>query len=555
MENQILNLLIEQLRPALVGDCVAGAYAAREGVVLLMERSPLFFCLRRELPILMAREQAEARQSSAAYGTIAARLRERLNGAALASVEKEPPDRLITFRFEHPERGGSLLYFAAIPRRVDLVLTDSGNKTIAALEAIVGEVYKPPSPPPGKVDLYGASKEELRKALGEISAAGELSKSARRIIKGVGTELSDELAARLETGIDDALEFLEGLRKGRFKAGLFAKTAGDDSSLLLLPGTYRHFAGEPVELFEDANDAAEILFRKRMRAAALEEESSAIAGALKKQLRRLKQLISNLKDDLTRSEKETSLGELGDLILINLSGIRKGLESIEVEDVHKEGGGRVTIALDPALDPADNAKRYYKRARKAKRAAVSIWKRLEELEGEQSELEGLDKEFDGLRGSADLKGLRALRGRLVEKGWLAAGPRKRGTEPIKPGRRFISSDGLEIVVGRNNRDNEAVTFGIGKEYDFWFHTAGYAGSHVLVRNPQRLKNLPPATMAEAASIAAYYSKARQSRNVQVHWTERRFLKKAKGGEPGKVLLTSYRSTMADPEIPKTVRVP
>jgi predicted ribosome quality control (RQC) complex YloA/Tae2 family protein len=554
MENQVLNLLVKRLGSALVGSRVTGAYAAREGVVLSLESSPLFLCLRKELPLLMAREQAEARQPSAAYGTMAARMRDRLADAALAAVEKDPSDRLVVFRFQHPERGVSLLHFVAIPRRVDLVLTGTERKTIAGLEAPVGEAYTPPAAPPGELDFHSAGPEELRAAMTAIAAAEDRGKAARRLLKGAGPELAAELAALLEADSERALELLLELRELRFQAGIFSSSPGDESALILLPGVYRHFAGEPLELFEDPNDAAEVLFRKRMRATALAVETTTISSMLKKRRKRLEQLISNLAGDLVRSEREIGSGALGDLILANLRSIKRGVASVEVDDIFK-GEGRIVIELDPALEPPANAERYYKRARKAKRAARSIRKRLAELEGERSELADLERRLDESRQVEDLKGLRALHGRLVEIGWLAPARRKRGKVVSQPGRRFISSDGLEIVVGRNNRDNEAVTFGIGKEYDFWFHSAGYAGSHVLVRNPKRLKQLPPATMAEAASIAAYYSKARQSRNVQVHWTERRFLKKAKGGDPGKVLLTSYRAVTADPEIPPTVRVP
>jgi len=388
-----------------------------------------------------------------------------------------------------------------------------------------------------------------------------------------------ELAARLEEGFEDALDLIARLRELKFRAALFLPEPDDDSSLVILPDIYRHVAGGTVEPFADPNEAADIFFRRRMRAAAVNELESEIGSALRSRSKRLRRLCANLERDL---------------ILANIGSISRGAREAEVEDIFKGDGSRITISLDPALDPPANAERYYKRARKARRALESVKGRLEEvsselddrraLESVKGRLEVVSAELDELAafedrqksaraGGGDLKTLRRLQSELVERGWLTQIQKKKrkvalppgrrfissdGLEIVvgrvtPPGRRFISSDGLEIVVGRNNKDNEVVTFTVGRDNDFWFHAAGYAGSHVLVRNTSRLQQPPPATLAQAASLAAYYSKARQSRNVQVHWTERRFLKKVKGGAPGKVLLTSYRSTTANPEIPAAVR--
>lgn len=536
-----------------MGDRVGEVYAARDGVVVRMISSHLFFCLRPDLPLLMAREQAEARQPSPVFGTLAARMRSMLEKAELTAIEKVPSDRLLTFRFKLPEGEESLLFFLAVPNRVDLVLAGAEGIVIAGFNADPGEPYLPPSPPPGEFDIYEPATEKLKAFLEKISGDDNPEKSIKAGIKGAGPQLAAEIVTRLEDSVETAMEFLEELRELRFRAGIFSPETGDETSLLLLPDNYRVDVIEPPELFDDPNDAADIFFRKRMRAAAFALELSQINSVLKQRSNRLKKLASNLQNDLKKNEKETDIDQLGNLILANIGRMGRGLDKIEVEDIYKGDGSMLSIDLDPALDPAANAKRYYKRARKARRAVGSISDRLAELDGELSDLAKIEGQSAACQDSSDLKGIRALRKQLTDRGWITQRQRKREKIVAKPGRRFLSSDGLEIVIGRNNRDNEKVTFGVGKDNDFWFHTAGYGGSHVLVRNTHKLERLPAATMAEAASLAAYYSKARQSRNVQVHWTERRFLKKVRGGEPGKVLLTSYRSLTADPDIPQSVR--
>ena len=556
MDNQVLNLLADRLRKSHLGARLEEACAAREGVVLRLDAGPLFFSLRQELPLLMARPQGEAKHPDPAAAGLVLRLRARLSGAKLTAVEKEPSDRLVRLRFEGTGGEVSIIHYLPVPHRVELVLTDADLRTLAGSGYEKDEEYLPPPPPGGEVDFHTAEENELREALEKIGSDDSPADSARRVLRGADANLAAELAARLEEGVDSAVGFLFELRELRFEAALFSPAEDGDIALQLLPGCYRGESSEAPETFDDPNDAADIYYRRRMRAFAVAEVKTEIGTAVSRSMKRLRRLQKNLQADLRSSEEESEIGRRGDLILANIGSIRRGIASVEVEDIYKGDGSRITIELDPKLDPAANADRYYKRARKARRAQDSVSERIVEVGGELETLSEFEERCKlAGEGEGDLKVLRALRDEMVRHGWLTQRQKKERKIALPPGRRFLSSDGLEIIVGRNSRDNEVVTFKVGKENDFWMHAAGYSGSHVVIRNPRKLQEPPPATLAQAASIAAYYSKARQSSNVQVNWSLRRFVKKAKGGEPGAVLLTSYSSVIADPEIPAAVRTP
>lgn len=122
-------------------------------------------------------------------------------------------------------------------------------------------------------------------------------------------------------------------------------------------------------------------------------------------------------------------------------------------------------------------------------------------------------------------------------------------------RRFLSSDGLDILVGKAASDNDHLTFKIASQDDFWLHVAGTPGSHVILRNPQHLERPPKASLQEAANLAAFYSKSRDGGRVSVHYTQRRFVSKPSGSPAGQVLLKQFKSVSASPKDHLTEEIP
>jgi len=373
MDNPILNLLVDRLRPLVCGRAILGAAAARAGVTLDLDAGeevplPFFFSLHPALPLPVVGDRRADRRSR--FAPLAARLQQHLRGAAVAAVDKEPGDRVVRFRL-----GGDVpleLVYVAIPRRCDLVLLDPDGGILARARGPLGGRYAPPPPPPGELDLFTAGEGELEEALQSAADSGDAESVLLRTLRGADARLRAEIATRLEDSPGAALAFVRDLKGLRFKAALHRMAAGDDRTLLLLPDSYRLVGGERVGLFEDPNEAARALLRLRLRAEAVAELRSEIGEALKREQRRRRRLRSNLERDLLASEQRAKLGALGDLILANLHAIRRGDSAVEVEDILAGDGSRVVIELDPSIDPAANADRYYRRARKAKRAVACL---------------------------------------------------------------------------------------------------------------------------------------------------------------------------------------
>jgi predicted ribosome quality control (RQC) complex YloA/Tae2 family protein len=133
--------------------------------------------------------------------------------------------------------------------------------------------------------------------------------------------------------------------------------------------------------------------------------------------------------------------------------------------------------------------------------------------------------------------------RLREKGITTSNTR---ALQRKVARLFVSSEGMEILVGKSSRDNDTLTQRIAKADDFWFHVAGYSGSHVVLRNPKKLGAPPQQSLLEAARLAAYFSQARNAPKVEVHYSRRKYVSKPRGGKPGLMQLKAYKSVMVRP---------
>jgi predicted ribosome quality control (RQC) complex YloA/Tae2 family protein len=222
--------------------------------------------------------------------------------------------------------------------------------------------------------------------------------------------------------------------------------------------------------------------------------------------------------------------------------------------------GEVDIPLVPELSIVENANRYHRLYRKAGRSIPQINERLRTLEPEIAELqreqERLLKAHSGTPSAAGRTNNVRRRGYtgkvhkpavLGDQSALRSGAE---TQVRRTAKVFRSSEGMEILVGNNSKDNDTLTLKVARSEDFWLHVAGYGGSHVVLRNPEKLPAAPKQSLLEAAQLAAYFSQARNAPKVEVHYTQKKFVSKPKGAKAGLVRLKEYKSISARPQLLK-----
>ena len=276
----------------------------------------------------------------------------------------------------------------------------------------------------------------------------------------------------------------------------------------------------------------------RVEAASVIEAMRATrARFLRQSMKKLRHRIEAWHEDLAKAEKYKPYARYGELIKANLGTIRKGQTNVTLVDYFDEALPNLTIPLDQAKTPQGNMDDYFRKYRKHLAAERELLPRIEtgqkELDLLQAELTAIEQrtwqapdEPNPIRHRKNIT--RACR----EKG--------RQDQRQGPFRRFTSSDGLAIYVGRNARENDDLTFGLAKSDDLWFHARGMPGSHVVVR-VEKGSDPPPDTIRDAATLALLYSDLKKSGKGEIVYTRRKWVKKAKGQAPGAVTITQEKS--------------
>jgi predicted ribosome quality control (RQC) complex YloA/Tae2 family protein len=280
----------------------------------------------------------------------------------------------------------------------------------------------------------------------------------------------------------------------------------------------------------------ETLYRERETElsylAQLRARESVLRRTLKKHLRRM----AALSRDLEQAAKYEPYARYGELLKANLGSLKKGLTSVTVVDYYDETLPELTIPLDPTKAPQANMDAYFAKYRKFVSAQREIAPRLAAIETEVQQVQTeLDTIKHGTWQAPAGDGASAPQWTKPTSRRRAAGEERRG-----PFRRFISSDGHHIFVGRNARENDELTFGLAKSDDLWLHAQGAPGSHVVVRL-EKGTDPPPETLRDAATLALLYSDLKKSGKGEVIYTRRKWVRKAKGQAPGAVTVTQEKA--------------
>ncbi len=267
-----------------------------------------------------------------------------------------------------------------------------------------------------------------------------------------------------------------------------------------------------------------------------------LASVVNKAAARAERRREAVAKDVAGAEKGDDHRMAGELLLANKHLITKGQERAELPGYD---GKPVSIPLDPSRSPAENAKRYFQRYKKAKAGLAVMQERLGEARDETAFLGTVREDLEA---AEDREGLLAVRSLLKQRGYVREGPGavsgKRAA--ASPPFRTVEYEGWHILVGKSSAGNDYITMKLARPDDLWLHAEGLPGSHVVVRNPGK-RDIPDGVLRKAASLAAYYSKGKGSAKIPVAYTRAALVKKPKGAAQGAVVLTERRSIMAVPE--------
>ena len=487
-------------------------------------------------------------------------LRKHLTGGRLTALEQPEMERLYLMRFACLDELGvpseKTLAVEMLGRAANLILIDGDGRIIDCLRRIDAEqsakrqllpgLYYTLPPKPEKPDFFRLNAQELddllRSADGSkpgdlwlISATAGLSPLLARelVYRAAGT--SDSPVSSLSG--DAILESLKSIR-GAFRPVLMRR--GEKPADLYC--TYLRQYGNALvqEEYPDYSALLDALYTERERLERQNQRSQAMVKLVRTRRDRAARKLTLRTEEQQATAKRDTWRQWGDLIKANLYRMNRGQRELEAENFYAEEGEKIRIPLDPKLSPQQNAARYYKLYAKAKNAEKVLADQIRDAEDEVQYLESVLEELGLAAGERDLA---EIRRELTEQGYLRENGGKRKKQPVPQPMRYVSSSGALILVGRNNLQNDLLTLRHADKHSVWLHAQKTHGAHVVA-----VCDLQDGeTIREAAMLAAWYSKARESANVAVDYTQVRWVRKPAGARPGMVVYTNYKTLFVTPE--------
>lgn len=493
-------------------------------------------------------------------------LRKHLEEGRITRISQRELDRVIELEISLLGRGSQIITKQLIVeltgKNANLIFTENGRildclKHIpAALNSVrvmqPGAEYLPPPAQKGLPVLF-AEPEKIVAALPD-EVRPELWKDLTARTTGIGKATAQQILAA--AGIPLKATYLTPADKSRLVRTLgclqqtvTGKNAGNPPCFTALispsnqcqtifPFTVSYIPeGCRTEQFTNINDA--LCYATRL-APVRSQGWDLLVKSIAAELRKSGKKLTALREDLAQANSADQLRMIADSLTASLYTIKKGDTSCRIRSIYD--GSLLDVPLSPALSPSENAQSYYKKYTKQKRAQEEVARQLQETEDLQAYLESVE---ESLSTSTTRQEIEEIREELEKTGILSSPGKKRAAAARSNPMEIRFSSATIIYVGKNNRQNDEVTFKIGSGSDLWFHTQKIAGSHVLVKTTLRAPE--PEAVTAAAQLAAYFSKARGGSLVPVDCVPRRYVKKPSGAKPGFVIFTHQKTFYITPE--------
>jgi predicted ribosome quality control (RQC) complex YloA/Tae2 family protein len=372
---------------------------------------------------------------------------------------------------------------------------------------------------------------------------------------GLSPLITREIAYRANEQRDQAWTIfhrvMEQVAANTYEANLVLT---DDGKALFSAIKLTHAQGE-IQTFATMNQCLEIYYRDKASRDLVRQRTTDLNRFLLNEIAKNEKKQLKLSDTLVEADEADLIRRMGELLTAHLHAFKRGDKSVDVVDYYEEEQPTISIALDPLLTPNENAQRYFRKYNKLKNSRAIV---AEQMQATETEIQYLASVLQGLE-SATPADIGEIREELIEQGYIRERGIKRGTKKKKKDTPAIlcytSSEGIPIYVGKNNTQNDYVTNRLAMSSDTWLHTKDIPGSHVLIRGQE----YGDATLQEAAVLAAYYSKARESSSVPVDYTRVRNVRKPNGAKPGFVIYDGQKTLFVTPDeamiqqMPSTVK--
>lgn len=491
-------------------------------------------------------------------------LRKHLTGARLVAVNQTQLERVLFLEFEGTNELGDKvllkLVIEIMARHSNIILVNGNNRIVDAVkrvdftkssvrEVLPGLSYELP-PSQEKENLFSASLHMLSERI--CSSEKRISKSVQDVLQGVSPVLCREIA--YHAAGEDCPATKASPDKVETALLWLKEAAQSPVPTLLLDVDEKAFDFTfcPVNQYQGCGSQKQFpgfsalldaYYFQRERSDRIRQRSLDLFKQLNILMERAFRKAAAQQEQLKACAEKEKWKVYGDIISANLYCLKKGSPFYDLQNFYDETLPIVRIPADPSLTPNQNAQKYYKEYRKLQTAESMLADLIARSQQEGAYLESVLEELsrsDTERELAEIKEELAAGGYLKHK----KNSKNRRTKPLAP-MQFVSKDGYPILVGRNNVQNDRLTLRESKNYDWWFHTKDIPGSHVVL--PVRQGEPTEQAIFDAAMLAAFYSKGRESTHVPVDYTIIKNVSKPQGAKPGKVVYVAYQTIYVTPD--------
>ncbi|AJK89046.1 fibronectin/fibrinogen-binding protein [Lysinibacillus fusiformis] len=476
-------------------------------------------------------------------------LRKHLEGGFISSVKQLGFDRIIIVEIESKNEIGDpivrQLHAEIMGRHSNLLLIDKEqDKIVDSLKHLPPSVNSFRTVLPGQPYLAPPTQNKWNPLLvteEELATFFVETKNAKDIVTqftGFSPLHAEELLYRMTSASN---------RVQCFKEFIASFANGGTSPMYVLANHKTYFS--PIELthlhgdmttYPNVHELLDRVFFARAERDRVKQQAGDLERWLQNEIDKLALKTKKLTKDYERASKLDQFQLYGELLMANIYSFEKGVKEVTVINYYSENSEEITIPVSERKTPIENAQGYYTKYTKAKNALIMVQQQLEKTKEEITYFEMLAQQVQ----QAAPGDIEEIREELAEQGYLKLRHSKKKKKPVKPEpERYISSTGIAISVGKNNKQNDMLTFKIAKRTDIWLHTKDIPGSHVVIHSSEPDET----TLREAATLAAYFSKARESSSVPVDYTDIRQVKKPNGAKPGFVIYFEQKTLYIDPD--------
>ncbi|HEX2946538.1 MAG TPA: NFACT RNA binding domain-containing protein [Clostridia bacterium] len=570
----VTKSIVEELTAKLVGGRIEKVFQPEADEIVLLVRAwnkncRLVLSASPNYPRIHLTEAVK--ENPSAPPVFCMLLRKHLSGGKILSFEFNDYERIIGIVVESANELGDIsqkcLIIEIMGRYSNIILVNSEDKIIDSIKHVDSDISSVREVMPARPYILPPAQDKLSPDTLDVGL------------------LSDGLHSSTQTVDKYLLDKVKGFspllcRETCFRAGIENRTAAASlaedavqslkTALLSVLDEIRDSSYEPCVIFEDEarqkpldfhclgirqypflekpgsiSEVLDAFYSSKDNAERMRQKKSDLYKVLNNAIERCSKKLAIQEETLRDVADRDKLKLYGELITANIYRIQRNTKSVPLQNYYSENGEEyVEVPLDPNLSPQENAQRYFKKYSKAKSTFTYTTRQLEDS---RQELDYLESVLQLLDNCTVLKEMDEVRQELAEQGYmqlhrkLSSKKQQALSEPLH----FVSSDGFDIYVGKNNKQNDQLTLKLAQSNDVWLHTKNIPGSHVIIRKVGR--EIPDRTVEEAAALAAWHSKARMSANVQVDYTAVRNVSKPSGAKPGKVIYVNYVTAVVTPD--------